>query len=63
MAETLDTIYSRSSVRKYQDRTVPKKLLDEFIRAGMAAPSGVNARPWSFIGVTERVTWMRWLKG
>ena len=56
MAETLDTIYSRSSVRKYQDRTVPKKLLDEFIRAGMAAPSGVNARPWSFIGVTERVT-------
>lgn len=53
MAEALKTIYSRKSVRRYASKPVPRGLLENFIRAGMAAPSGTDARPWNFVAVTE----------
>jgi len=63
VAETMETIYSRKSVRKYEERPVPKGLIEKFIRAGMAAPSGMDARPWSFIGITDRSTMAKLAEG
>lgn len=52
--ETLETILNRKSVRKYKDRPVEKEKIDKLVRAGMAAPSSRDRRPWEFIIVTDR---------
>lgn len=51
---TLDTIFNRKSVRKYTERPVEKEMLETLVRAGMAAPSSKDRRPWEFIIVTDR---------
>ena len=52
--DTLKTIFSRKSVRSYKSEPVPKEKLELLIRAGMAAPTAVDKRPWEFIVVTDR---------
>ncbi|NBH88928.1 hypothetical protein D7V78_03235 [Parabacteroides distasonis] len=51
---TLETILNRKSVRKYKDHPVEKEKIDKLIRAGMAAPSSRDRRPWKFVIVTDR---------
>lgn len=51
--EILHLIYSRRSVRRYQDRPVPRDLLLDLCKAAMAAPSAVNRQPWAFIIIDD----------
>jgi nitroreductase len=51
--ETLKTIFTRRSVREFTDQKVSKEDIDTILKAGMSAPSCVNARDWSFIVVTD----------
>lgn len=46
---TIDTIYDRRSIRKYIDKPVNPDLIQEILRAGMFAPSGMNKQPWHFV--------------
>lgn len=52
--QTLETIFNRKSVRKYTERPVEKEKLETLVRAGMAAPSSRDRRPWEFVIVTDR---------
>lgn len=52
--QTLETIFNRKSIRKYTARPVEKEQLEMLVRAGMAAPSSRDRRPWEFIIVTDR---------
>ena len=54
MNDTLKTIFSRKSVRTFKSEPVPKEKLELLVRAGMAAPTAVDKRPWEFIVVTDR---------
>lgn len=54
----LSLIHSRKSVRKFTPEPVSKEDLITIMKAGMAAPSGHDARPWSFIALTDRNTMM-----
>lgn len=54
MNATLQVIFSRRSIRKYEDKPVPKDLLLGLLQAGMAAPSAHNGKPWEFVVVTDR---------
>ncbi len=54
MDPKLDFIFSRRSIRKYQNRPVPEELIAELLEAGMAAPSAVAKDPWHFIVVRRR---------
>lgn len=53
----LDNIATRASVRQFTDQPVPDAVMEEILRAGMAAPSAVNKQPWAFVVVTapERI--------
>ena len=53
MNPTLETIFHRRSIRKYTDQPVEPEKLDLLLKAGMAAPSAMNCRPWEFIVVTD----------
>ena len=50
----LDNIFARKSVRTYLNKGVEKEKIDLMLRAGMAAPSGKDIRPWEFIVVSDR---------
>ena len=54
MNDTLKTIFSRKSIRSYRNEPVAKEKLEMLVRAGMAAPTAVDKRPWEFIVVTDR---------
>lgn len=45
----LESIFSRRSVRRYQDKPVESEKLEEVLKAGMYAPSAKNQQPWHFI--------------
>ena len=50
----LENIAERKSVRKYLNKTVEEDKIDAMVKAGMAAPSGMDRRPWEFVVVTDR---------
>lgn len=52
--ETLQTIFSRVSVKKYKDTPVAKELLDTIAQAGIAAPSGLNMQSPIVLVVTDK---------
>ena len=54
MNETLNTIYERRAVRKYEDKPVEKELISQVIDAGRMAPSAINKQPWKFYVVTDK---------
>ncbi len=50
----MNSIYTRVSIRRYEDRPVePEKTL-AILRAAMQAPSATNQQPWEFYVVTSR---------
>lgn len=54
-AETvINNIMTRTSVRHFTDKTIAADTLETILKAGMAAPSAVNAQPWDLIVVTDR---------
>ena len=50
----MNPIYTRVSIRKYQDRPVEKEKTMASLRAAMQAPSAANQQPWEFFIVTNR---------
>ncbi|AEJ60444.1 nitroreductase [Spirochaeta thermophila DSM 6578] len=49
----LDAIFARRSIRRYRPDPVPDGVLKEVLRAGMAAPSSWNGRPWAFVVIDD----------
>ena len=56
MKETIKTIFSRRSIRKYTEESVSEENLTTLLKTAMAAPSASNRQPWHFITVTDRKT-------
>jgi nitroreductase len=67
--DVFEVIQERRSIRSYQDKPVPRKLLEKILEAGRLAPSAKNSEPWHFIAVTDAVkrkalsggTWAKFL--
>ena len=53
-AAVIDNIMTRTSIRKFTDRSIPADTLEQLLKCGMAAPTAVNAQPWEFVVVTDR---------
>ena len=50
----MQNILNRKSVRSYTGDTIPAAVMEDILRAAMAAPSGMDIRPWSFIVLTDK---------
>lgn len=50
----MNQIFTRVSIRKYQDRLVEKEKTMAILRAAMQAPSAANQQPWEFYVVTNK---------
>jgi len=54
MNEFIKLIKDRRSVRKYLNKPIDKKVLEEIVDCGRLAPSAKNIQPWHFLVVTDR---------
>lgn len=54
MNNVIESILSRRSVRQFSGAPVGQDDLELMLRAGMAAPTGMNLQPWAFILLTDR---------
>ncbi len=52
--DTLEAIFTRRSIRRYQAKPVPEEFVQKLLAAAMAAPSARNEQPWQFVVLTER---------
>jgi iodotyrosine deiodinase len=43
----------RRSVRGFSDRSVPRAVIEDCLRAAGTAPSGANMQPWTFVAVSD----------
>jgi nitroreductase len=46
-------IARRRSVRSYEEKAVPREILEAIIEAGNQAPSAMNSQPWRFVVVED----------
>jgi len=49
--DALEAIEARRSIRKFEDKPVPRELVEQVLEAAVRAPSGKNRQPWRFIVV------------
>lgn len=52
MANALEAIAARRSIRRFRDETLPDDVLQTILEAGTLAPSGKNRQPWRFVVVS-----------
>ncbi|GAB6135281.1 nitroreductase family protein [Thermococcus prieurii] len=52
--EFFEVLRKRRSIRRFQDRPVPRELVDKLLESAFLAPSSYNKRPWHFIVVDDR---------
>lgn len=52
--DVLKAIYGRRSIRKYQDKPVPKEVIEQLLDAAVMSPNAMHREPWRFIVVESR---------
>ena len=53
MNETMQTILTRRSTRKFKVQEIPQTDLDQILKAALHAPSGMGKQTWQFTVVTN----------
>ena len=54
--EAYENIMSRRSIRRFTEQPIDEETIRKILQAGMASPSCVNARDWSFLVVQKPET-------
>ncbi|USS41543.1 nitroreductase family protein [Thermococcus aggregans] len=49
-----EVVKKRRSIRKYQDRKVPREYVEKILEAAFYSPSSRNRRPWHFVVVDDK---------
>lgn len=52
--DTIECIKKRRSIRSYDDKQIPKNILEDIIDCARLAPSANNVQPWEFVVVTDK---------
>ena len=50
----MNAIFTRTSVRSYEECSVEHEKIEKILKAAMAAPSAMNQQPWEFYVVTNK---------
>lgn len=56
MSETMKMMLTRRSVRRYEDKRVPREVLERIIEAGTYAATGMNRQSPIIVAVTDKET-------
>ncbi len=53
--ETYSAVLGRRSIRRFEDKKVPKEILKRCVNAGRLSPSAANRQPLKFISITKKL--------
>ena len=53
MNEVIKNIKERRSIRKYEDKMIPKEVIEKILEAGTYAPSGMGRQSSIIIAITN----------
>ena len=53
MSDIMENILGRRSIRRYQEKDIPKELLNKLLEAARWAPSWANSQCWEFVVVKD----------
>lgn len=56
MQDFLELIRTRRSIRRYEARPIPPRLVEQLIEAAIWAPSAHNRQPWRYAIISEAAT-------
>jgi nitroreductase len=51
--DAIEALKTRRSIRLYEEKPVPRELIEEIIDTARLAPSGRNTQPWEFVVITD----------
>lgn len=51
--DTIKVIEERRSIRKFQNKKIPKEIIEKLLELATKAPSGKNRQPWRFVVLQE----------
>ena len=51
--DAITALKTRHSVRAFENRPVPKEILEDIVDCGRLAASAINIQPWEFVVVTN----------
>lgn len=54
MNEVIRNIYSRHSIRDFEEKEIPRAYLEMIVKAGIHAPSGHNLQTWRFTVIQDK---------
>ncbi len=60
---TINTIMQRKSVRSYTSDTIAADVMEKLLRAAVAAPSGMDVRPWHIVVMTDKSQYDKLFEG
>lgn len=52
--ETMEAIFTRRSIRQFEDRPVSDAIVHDLLAGAMSAPSAGNQQPWHFVVIDDR---------
>ena len=52
--DLFEVIQGRRSIRRFEERPVPEKVIKQILASANQAPSANNGRPWRFVTITTR---------
>ena len=52
----MNEIFHRTSIRKYQNKSVEDDKIEKILQAAMAAPSAGNQQSWEFYVIKDKTT-------
>lgn len=50
--DAITALKTRHSVRAFEDRPIPKEILEDIVDCGRLAASAINIQPWEFVVLT-----------
>ena len=48
-----DAMFTQRAIRYWQDKPIPRDVLEKIVKAASKAPSGSNTQPWVFIVIDD----------
>jgi nitroreductase len=54
MSDVMETILTRRSIRRYQEKEIPEDILNKILEAARWAPSWANTQPWEIVVVKDQ---------
>ena len=53
--ELMETVKNRRSIRKFKNKDVENKIIEDLVEFARLAPSAKNRQPWKFVVVKDKI--------